>query len=84
MPACRGGFQTLYFGDRGTESFEGNGLVDLALTYDVPIWGTVRPWIKFEVYNVFDNNKLIGWNTPVNPDPASPMPTVCQPALSSR
>jgi hypothetical protein len=68
-----GGFQTLYFGDRGTESFEGYGLVDLALTYDVPIWGTVRPWIKFEVYNVLDNNKLIGWNTTVNPDPASPL-----------
>jgi TonB dependent receptor len=68
-----GGTQTLYFGERGTESFEGYGLVDLAATYDIGIWRTLRPWIKFEVYNIFDNNKLIGWNTAVNPDPNSPL-----------
>jgi hypothetical protein len=67
------GSQTLYFDDRGTESFEGFGLVDFALTYDIAIWKTVRPWIKFELYNLFDNNKLIAWNTSVNPDPASPV-----------
>ena len=68
-----GGSQTLYFGERGTESFEGYALVDLAVTYDIPIWRTVRPWIKFELYNVLDNNKLIAWNTAVTPDPASPL-----------
>jgi carboxypeptidase family protein len=68
-----GGFQTLYYGDRGTENFEGYGLVDLAATYDIPVWRTVRPWIKFELYNLFDNNKLINWNTSVNPDPNSPL-----------
>jgi len=68
-----GGFQTLYFDDRGTESFKGYGLVDLAVTYDIAIWRTVRPWIKFELFNVLDNNKLIGWNNTVNPDPASPL-----------
>jgi len=68
-----GGAQTLYFGDRGTEEFEGYGLVDLAVTYDIAIWRTVRPWIKFELYNLFDNNKLINWTTTVNPDPASPL-----------
>ena len=68
-----GGTQTLYFGERGTESFEGFGLVDMAVTYDVPIWRTVRPWIKFELYNILDNNKLIAWNTAVTPDPASPL-----------
>ena len=68
-----GGSQTLFFGDRGTESFEGYGLVDLAATYDIAIWKTVRPWIKFELYNVLDNNELIVWNTSVTPDPASPL-----------
>jgi len=68
-----GGVQTLYFGERGTEAFEGYGLVDLAATYDIGIWRSLRPWIKFEVYNILDNNKLIAWNTAVNPDPNSPL-----------
>jgi hypothetical protein len=68
-----GGFQTLYFGERGSERFEAYGLVDIAATYEIPIWKTVRPWIKFELYNIFDNNKLIAWTTTVNPDPASPL-----------
>jgi hypothetical protein len=68
-----GGVQTLYFGDRGTESFAGYGLVDLAATYEIGIWKTLRPWIKFELYNILDNNKLIAWNTAVNPDPNSPL-----------
>jgi len=68
-----GGTQTLYYGDRGIENFEGYGLMDFAATYDIAIWRTVRPWIKFEVYNLFDNNKLINWNTNVTPDPNSPL-----------
>jgi hypothetical protein len=68
-----GGTQTLYYDERGTESFEGYGLVDLAATYEIGIWKSLRPWIKFELYNIFDNNKLIAWNTAVNPDPTSPL-----------
>jgi hypothetical protein len=63
----------MFYGERGSESFEGYGLVDLAATYEIPIWRTVRPWLKFELYNVFDNNKLIAWNTTVTPDPNSPL-----------
>jgi hypothetical protein len=68
-----GGTQTLYYDERGSESFEGYGLVDLAATYEIGIWKSLRPWIKFELYNIFDNNKLIAWNTAVQPDPASPL-----------
>ena len=68
-----GGSQTLYFDERGSESFEGYGMVDLAATYEIGIWKSLRPWIKFELYNIFDNNKLIAWNTAVTPDPASPL-----------
>jgi hypothetical protein len=67
-----GGSQTLYFAERGTENFEGFGLVDLAATYQIPIWQTVRPWVKVELFNVLNNDKLIGWTTTVNPDPNSP------------
>ena len=34
--------------------------------------GTLRPWLKVEVYNLFNNQKLIRWNTAVTPDPNSP------------
>ena len=33
----------------------------------------MRPWIKFELYNILDTNTLIGWNNAVTPDPASPL-----------
>jgi hypothetical protein len=68
-----GGFQTLYFDERGTEEFAGYGVVDLAVSYQVPVWRTVRPWIKFELFNVMNNNKLIAWTTTVTPDATSPL-----------
>jgi hypothetical protein len=68
-----GGAQTLYFDERGSEDFEGYGVVDFAATYQIPIWRTVRPWLKVEFFNVLNNQKLIAWNTTVTPDPASPL-----------
>jgi hypothetical protein len=65
------GSQTLFFGERGGEEFAGYGLVDLAATYQVPVWRSVRPWLKLEVLNVLDNNKLITWDTTITADPAS-------------
>jgi outer membrane receptor protein involved in Fe transport len=64
--------QTLYFGDRGLQSFEGYALFDLGLTYSVPVWRTMRPWIKFETLNLFNNQKLISWDTTIAPDPNGP------------
>lgn len=65
--------QTIFFGGRGTEEFEGYGLLDLAASYQIPIWKELRPWFKFEVYNVLNNDKLVGWTTTVTPDPNSPL-----------
>jgi hypothetical protein len=65
--------QNVFFGGRGTEEFEGYGLLDFAASYQIPIWKDLRPWVKFEVYNVLNNDKLIGWTTTVNPDPNSPL-----------
>jgi hypothetical protein len=65
--------QTLYFGPRGSEDFKGFTLFDLALTYSVPIFRRARPWVKLELYNVFNNQKLVTWNTTVRADPASPL-----------
>jgi hypothetical protein len=63
--------QTIYFAPRGSESFKGYAVFDLALTYSVPVFRTVRPWIKLEWYNLLDNQKLVTWNTTVRPDPDS-------------
>ncbi len=59
--------QSLYFDARGTESFKGYGLLDVSVQYQIPVWRTARPYFKFELYNVFNNDALIGWDTTVNP-----------------
>ena len=65
------GSQTLFFGERGSQEFAGYGLVDLGLTYQVPLWRALRPWVEVEVLNVLGNDKLIGWDTTVTADPNS-------------
>lgn len=68
-----GGTQTLFFGERGSETFEGYALMDLAATYRIPVFRSVSPWVKIEVLNVTNNQKQIAWNTTVQPDPNSPL-----------
>ena len=63
---------TLFFGDRGTGNFAGYGVVDFAATYTIPVWQSLRPWLKVEMYNVLNNQKLIAWDTTVTADPNSP------------
>ncbi|HSL21617.1 MAG TPA: TonB-dependent receptor [Vicinamibacterales bacterium] len=64
--------QTLYFGERGSQEFKGYSLMDLSLNYGIPVFKSLRPWVKFEVLNVFNNQKLIAWNTSIRPDATSP------------
>jgi hypothetical protein len=64
--------QTLFFGERGSQFFKGFGLFDLALNYGIPVWRSVSPWVKVEVLNVMNNQKLISWDTTVTPDNAGP------------
>ena len=64
--------QTIFFGARGAQFFEGYHLVDFAATYGVPVWQSLRPWVKVEVLNALDNEKLISWNTSVTADMAGP------------
>jgi hypothetical protein len=63
--------QTLFFAPRGSESFKGYGLLDLAMTYEIPAWHKARPWIKFESFNLLNNRKLISWDTTITADAAS-------------
>jgi hypothetical protein len=62
----------VFFGDRGSEEFAGSGVLDMSVNYNVPVFRTLRPWVKLDVYNLFNNQKLIAWNTTISQDPASP------------
>jgi hypothetical protein len=65
--------QTLYFGDRGAGSFAGYALVDFASTYSLPMWRTTAPWLKVEVLNLLNNQKLVSWDTTVTADMKGPL-----------
>jgi hypothetical protein len=63
--------QTVFFGERGEYDFKGYGVMDLATSYNLAVWKTVKPWVKLEVYNLFNNQKQIAWDRTVSADPAS-------------
>ena len=65
--------RTLYFSEgRGSERFKGYGLFDLSLQYRIRKWPSLAPWIKAEIFNVFNNGKQIAWDTVVLPDTTGP------------
>jgi hypothetical protein len=63
--------ETVYFGDRGGYDFKGYGVIDLATSYNLAVWKSARPWVKLEVYNLFNNQKQIAWDKTVSVDSAS-------------
>jgi hypothetical protein len=63
--------ETIFFGSRGQEDFKGFGVLDLAATYSIPVWQSVAPWFKVEIYNALNNQKTIRWDTTVGVDPNS-------------
>ena len=62
-----------YSAGRGSEDFDGYTRLDLSAQWELPIWGTARPWLKFEMYNALGNDKLLTWNTTVRPDVDGPL-----------
>ena len=68
------GQHTVYFSQgRGSESFDGYGLLDISVHYSIPVWDSLSPWIKFFLFNALNNNKQIFGNTTVSLDPDSPV-----------
>jgi hypothetical protein len=63
--------ETAFFGERGSETFKGYGVMDFATTYNATAWKTVQPWFKVEVYNLLNNQKQIAWDKTISVDPAS-------------
>jgi len=64
--------ERVFFGPRGVGDFKGYGLLDLAMTYGVPIWKSAKPWLKVEFYNLLNNQKQIAWDKTVTPDNSGP------------
>jgi hypothetical protein len=69
--------QSIYFGNRGSQRFKGSNQIDLSLNYSIPVVKTLRPWLKADILNLFNNQTLgagtAGFRTTVNPDPNSPL-----------
>ena len=65
--------RTCFFGDRGSQFFPGVALFDTSINYDIPLYKSARPWLKFDVYNLLNDLKVIRYDTTVNPDPNSPL-----------
>ena len=66
--------RTLFFdAGRGSETFDGYGLFDLSFRYSIPVWRSIKPWFEAEIFNVFNNDARISWNTSVTPDPNGPV-----------
>jgi outer membrane receptor protein involved in Fe transport len=69
--------QTIYFGPRGVGSFKGAHLFDVALTYDIPVYRSFRPYFKVDVRNVFNNQTLgagfDGTSISISPDESGPV-----------
>ena len=59
--------QGVFFAGRGSENYDGYGLFDLSAQYQIPVWSDLSPYLKFELYNVFNNDKLVFWDTTVEP-----------------
>lgn len=64
--------QTIYFDERGSELFKGFGVLDASINYELPVYTKWRPFLKLDIVNVLNNDKLIAWNTVVTPDRNSP------------
>jgi outer membrane receptor for ferrienterochelin and colicin len=62
----------VFFGERGAGKFESYDTLDLSLTYAIPVFKTVEPWVKFDVFNVFNSSALVTYDTTVTADNAGP------------
>lgn len=63
--ATTSGAYNVFYDSRGTGQFAGYGLFDTSVQYNIPVFKSLRPWARFDVYNLFNNDKLIAWNTTI-------------------
>ncbi len=77
--------QAIYFGERGAELFpDGSHLVDVALTYSLPVMRTLRPYVKLDVRNVMNRTPLVSHDTTVFADENGPVDALGLPTTFER
>lgn len=67
------GVQDIYFGERGSGTFPGHALFDVSANYAIPLFRELGPWVKVDLFNLFDNDTRIGFDTTVVPDYDGPV-----------
>lgn len=65
--------QTIFYGERGEAEFERSHQFDVAVNYDIPVFRALRPWVKLEFYNIFNDQSLVTFNTAVTRDLTGPV-----------
>lgn len=67
--------QEIFFGGRGSQTFDDLKAFDFVSIYSIPVWRSVAPWIKLQVRNVFNSTPKLNWDTAVIADPTGPIDT---------
>lgn len=78
-PPTGGPSQTIFFGNRGEHEFVSTSLFDVSLTYAIPVFGRIEPWVKVDVRNVLNDDTQTTWNTAVtaNVGTSAPAAAAC-------
>ena len=79
-----GGGQNIYYGARGANLFPSYALADISVNYAVPVWRTVRPYIRFEVLNLLNSQKQIAFDTTLEPNWDGPVDALGIPTTFTR
>jgi hypothetical protein len=66
--------QTLFFGGRGDQSYNNNLYrLDFAITYQIPVFKSAKPYVKFDLRDVFNYDTPLQFNTTIAPDNNGPV-----------
>jgi hypothetical protein len=80
-----GNRMTLYFGDRGSQTFGSQSRVDLAAMWEVPVFKELAPYVRFSCTNLFNsqqhtyNTSIRANNKATDPKDANGLPTTFTP-----
>lgn len=65
--------QGIFFGERGAGEFEDSYTFDLGLLYEIPVWKRLGAFVKVDVFNIFNEDKQVTWNTDIDADLDGPV-----------
>ena len=59
-------------------------VADFSVGYSIPVWAALKPYLKFELLNAFNNQKLIGFDTTVSANWDGPVDALGIPTTFTR